>query len=197
MNEEQKISLCKNVDAIQARCGRLQVNEVIQVNIFCENIVKKTTNHISYSLGRSQYIYLVDLQALCDKGYKLCLFSGRFNLLNVLKSVMTMCPLNCWEVKKCVTDVVAILMKGVQSVMWHEILNTVITIITTITIIDIIDIITIITIIIIIVIIIIIIIIVIIEEEERVAPLAEMTPLEVLPNINPPPLLQVIASSSL
>ena len=99
MNEEQKISLCKNVDAIQARCGRLQVNEVIQVNIFCENIVKKTTNHISYSLGRSQYIYLVDLQALCDKGYKLCLFSGRFNLLNVLKSVMTLCPLNCWRSK--------------------------------------------------------------------------------------------------
>ena len=32
--------------------------------------------------------------------------------------------------------------------------------------------------------------------EERVVPLAEMTPLEVLPNINPPPLLRVIASSS-
>ena len=38
MNEEQKISLCKNLDAIQALCGRLQVHEV---NIFCENIVKK------------------------------------------------------------------------------------------------------------------------------------------------------------
>ena len=38
MNEEQKISLCKNLDAIQALCGRLQVHEV---NIFCENIINK------------------------------------------------------------------------------------------------------------------------------------------------------------
>ena len=69
----------------------------------------------------------------------MCLFSGRFNLLNVLKSVMTLCPLNCWGVKKCVTDVVAILMKGVQSVMWHEIPNTIITIITIIPIITVIN----------------------------------------------------------
>ena len=60
VNEEQNISLCKNVDAIQARCGRLQVNEVIQVNIFCENIVKK-----SHSLDRPQYIYFRSYWSTC------------------------------------------------------------------------------------------------------------------------------------